>query len=187
MIYLINSPIFFIISSFIATDIFRSTYCAGCTLLSSSRSSPPGSPQNVSKTCPYASNIFVFESRLPFVFLVIVFISWISSFTQSLFTFRAAKIKASPADANIRGSFLYLPFETVIWSLLDSLHILYQLHHMVSSLIHHMFVVSIDFIKLWDSYLGPVYRRVNVKLHCMMHHFQFHIPWHVYCFWFSSV
>ena len=92
------------------------------------------------------------------------------------FTFRVAKIKDRPADANIRGSFLYLPFETVIWSLLDSLHILYQLHHMVSSLIHHMFAVSIDFIKLWDSYLGPVYRRVNVKLHCMMHHFQFHIP-----------
>ena len=91
---------------------------------------------------PYSSNVFFFESRSPFVFLFVIFMSYI----WSLFTFWVTKFSAILADADIRGSFFVSALETVIWFLLDSLHIFYQLLHMVSWLIHHIFAVSI-----WSS------------------------------------
>ena len=79
--------------------------------------------------------------------------SSIFSCTCSLFTFRVTEISARLADVDIRKSFLYLPPETVIWSLLDSIQNLHQLRHMVAWLILHEFAVSIYFFKVWDSHL----------------------------------
>ena len=53
---------------------------------------------------------------------------------------------------------------------------------MLSWLICYTFAAWTYFLEIWDSHLGAVYRRVNVKLHCMMHHCQFDIPRHIYCF-----
>ena len=65
----------------------------------------------------------------------------------------------------LEDPFLYLPLdETVIWSLLDSVHILCQLCDKVWWLIHHTFAVSIFILEVWDSHLGAVYKRVNMKL-----------------------
>ena len=68
----------------------------------------------------------------PTCFSFVIFKSYISSFTWLLFTFRVTKFSARFADAHIRGSFFVSTLETLIWSLVDSLHILYQLRYMVS-------------------------------------------------------
>ena len=165
-----------LIFSLIATGIFHGTCCTGRMLLCTSRCSSPGRQSSLSKTSAHSSNIFFLESRSPFVFLFVILMPCISSYPWSLFTFRVTKLSAGLANA-----------KTGIWSLLDSLHILYQLRHMVSWLIHHSLAISIYFLKVWDSHLGAVYRRLNVNLNCIMHHCQFYIPRYIYCFLSSSV
>lgn len=56
----------------------------------------------------------------------------------------------------IEDTFMYRPLETIIWSLFDSLHFLYQLHHIVSRLIRHTFTVLNYFLEVWDFHLGAV-------------------------------
>ena len=102
----------FFISSFIATGIVRGTCCSGCILFSTSGCSFPETKPNVSKASPYFFNFSLFESRSAFAFLFVVFMSCISSFTQSLFTFRLTKFSARLDDADIRGSF----FVSATWS-----------------------------------------------------------------------
>ena len=105
----INSSIFFIIFSFIATGIFRDTCCTCRTLSSTCRCSSPGRQPSVSKTSAYSSNIFFLESRSLFVFIFIIFIlSCISPFTWSLLTFRVTKFSARHANTDIGGSFSYI-------------------------------------------------------------------------------
>ena len=99
----INSSVFFIISAFIATGIFCGTCCTGRVPLSTSRCSSPGRQPDISKTSPYSSNIFLFESRSQFFFLLVIFMSRISSFTWSLFMFRVTKFSGRPTKADIRG------------------------------------------------------------------------------------
>ena len=124
-------------------------FCTGCMFLSTSRCSSQERQPGVSKTSPYSSNIFIFESRPPYVFLFVIFMSCISSFTWSLFTLFVTRFSARLADADIRKDpLLYLPLETVMWSLLDldSLHILYQLRHNVF-MTEPSYIRSFDFVK----------------------------------------
>ena len=133
---------------------------------------------SVSKMSPYTFNSFPLkvDPYLSFFLLSLRHVSrllfghclhlgWLNSLLKSL-------------NPEIWGCF----FVSTAWNcnvmlpLIESVHILYQLFHIVSWLIHHTFAVLIYFLEVWKSHLWALYRRVNVKLHCMTHHCQFNIP-----------